>query len=74
MNRKEIIQKIKESETIKIKFAVADIDGVLRGKYIHKEKFLEVAEKDIGFCDVIFGWDSGDSCYDNVAFTGWQTG
>ena len=26
MNRKEIIQKIKESETIKIKFAVADID------------------------------------------------
>jgi glutamine synthetase len=74
MNRKEIIQKIKESETIKIKFAVADIDGVLRGKYIHKEKFLEVAEKDIGFCDVIFGWDSGDSCYDNVALTGWHTG
>jgi glutamine synthetase len=70
----EILAKLKLSDTDKIKFAVADIDGVLRGKYIHKNKFLDSLEKGIGFCDVIFGWDSSDSCYDNTNLTGWHTG
>lgn len=74
MNREEIIKKIQNSETAKIKFAVSDIDGILRGKYIHKKKFLDATNKTIGFCDVIFGWDSGDSCYDNSQITGWHTG
>lgn len=74
MDRNEIIQKIKESETKKVKFAIADIDGILRAKYLHKEKFLEVAGNGVGFCDVIFGWDSSDACYDHVTLTGWHTG
>ncbi|HKI88096.1 MAG TPA: glutamine synthetase family protein [Draconibacterium sp.] len=74
MNREEIIKKIQESETGKIKFAVSDIDGILRGKYIHKKKFFDAMQKSIGFCDVIFGWDSVDSCYDNSQITGWHTG
>jgi glutamine synthetase len=74
MNKKEIIKKIQELETVKIKFAVSDIDGILRGKYIHKKKFLNDIQKSIGFCDVIFGWDSGDSCYNNSQLTGWHTG
>lgn len=74
MNRKEIIEKIKNSESSRIKFAVADIDGVLRGKYIHKEKFLSAIDIGIGFCDVIFGWDCGDKCYENTEITGWHTG
>jgi glutamine synthetase len=74
MNRKEIIEKIKNAESSKIKFAVADIDGILRGKYIHKEKFLSAVESGIGFCDVIFGWDCSDKCYENTEVTGWQTG
>ncbi|MGH7272119.1 MAG: glutamine synthetase family protein, partial [Polyangiaceae bacterium] len=28
----------------------------------------------IGFCDVIFGWDSCDALYDNAKVTGWHTG
>lgn len=74
MNRKEIIEKIRNSESSRIKFAVTDIDGVLRGKYIHKEKFLSAIESGIGFCDVIFGWDCGDKCYENTEITGWHTG
>ena len=74
MTREEIIKKIKNSEVSKIKFAVADIDGVLRGKYINKDKFLEAIEKEIGFCDVIFGWDSNDVGYENGKITGWHTG
>jgi glutamine synthetase len=73
MINQEIIDKIREGSFTKIKLAVIDIDGVLRGKTISKEKFLEIAETGFGFCDVIFGWDSGDRCYDNGEVTGWHT-
>ena len=62
MNSREIIQKIRESNHIKIKYGVPDIDGILRSKYIHKQKFLEPAENQIGFYDVVFGWDFKDAC------------
>jgi glutamine synthetase len=62
------------AEKTKIKIAVTDIDGILRGKIISREKFDSVVEKGFGFCDVIFGWDSGDNAYDNATITGWHTG
>ncbi len=74
MDENEIIKRISDSEHIKIKYGIPDIDGVLRSKYIHKNKFLDVCKSQIGFCDVVFGWDSNDSCYDNTSVTGWHTG
>jgi glutamine synthetase len=74
MEKKDIINRIKQSDFQKIKIAVSDIDGILRGKVIHKEKFLEIVETNIGVCDVVFGWDSNDACYDNINYTGWHTG
>lgn len=74
MNTEEVIEIIKENEFSKIKVAVADIDGVLRGKFIHKEKFFQAVESSLGFCDVIFGWDANDEAYDNATVTGWHTG
>lgn len=71
---KDVLQKLSDNNTEKIKLAVADIDGVLRGKVISYEKFLSVAEKGFGFCDVVFGWDAGDIAYDNAKITGWHTG
>lgn len=73
MTYQKLIDKIKGSSCSQVKLAVADIDGILRGKVIHKDKFLEVAEKSIGFCDVIFGWDAADLCYNNVEVSGWHT-
>ncbi len=58
----------------KVKVAVSDIDGVLRGKYLHRDKFLSALKNGFGFCNVIFGWDSSDICYDNVKYTGWHSG
>ncbi|MGE5339781.1 MAG: glutamine synthetase family protein [Gemmatimonadota bacterium] len=58
----------------KVKVAVSDIDGVLRGKYLHKDKFMSAAEGGFGFCDVVFGWDINDACYDNTRLTGWHHG
>jgi glutamine synthetase len=63
-----------------VKVAITDIDGVLRGKYMHRDKFLKATESGFGFCDVIFGWDSNDELYQfkeregKNLFTGWHTG
>jgi glutamine synthetase len=56
-----------------VKIAVADGDGILRGKYLSRDKFLSALSKNLGFCDVILGWDSNDQLYDNTRFTGWHT-
>ncbi len=69
-----IVEAIRKSPLGKVKVAVADIDGVLRGKYLHKDKFLSAVEGGFGFCDVVLGWDSGDQCYDNTTITGWHHG
>ena len=59
-----------------VKVGVFDIDGILRGKYMRKDKFLSALEKGFGFCDVVLGWDSNDQLYVNpgVQHTGWHTG
>jgi glutamine synthetase len=72
-NAEEAHDFVARSEFPYVKLAVADIDGVLRGKYLHRDKFLAALEKGFGFCDVIVGWDSNDQLYDNVAYTGWHT-
>jgi glutamine synthetase len=56
-----------------VKVGVFDIDGVMRGKYMSKDKFLSALKHDFGFCDVVLGWDSNDQLYDNVKVTGWHT-
>ncbi|CAN5415390.1 glutamine synthetase [soil metagenome] len=58
----------------KVKVAVTDIDGILRGKTIRREKFFSILDKGFGFCDVVLGWDAHDAAYDNTEFTGWHTG
>ena len=68
------LEAIRKSGATKVKVAVSDIDGILRGKYLHKDKFFGAAESGFGFCDVVLGWDSSDNCYDNAKLTGWQHG
>lgn len=74
MTTNEIIEYVKNHPLGKVKIAFADIDGILRGKYISSEKFISVVENGTGFCDVIFGWDANDAAYDTAEFTGWHTG
>jgi glutamine synthetase len=57
-----------------VKVGVFDMDGVLRGKYMAKQKFFSALDKGFGFCDVVLGWDTNDQLYDNVTVTGWHTG
>lgn len=57
-----------------VKVGVFDIDGIMRGKYMSRAKFLSALESGYGFCDVVLGWDCQDQLYDNVKFTGWHSG
>lgn len=70
----EVLDEIRRSPAQKVKLAIVDVDGILRGKYVHKDKFLSAADSGFGFCNVVFGWDSSDVCYDNASYTGWHTG
>jgi glutamine synthetase len=58
MDTKEILQYVKNHAAGKVKLAITDIDGVLRGKYISSEKFFSLTDSGTSFCDVIFGWDA----------------
>lgn len=73
-NTQDILQYIQNAPSNKVKFAITDIDGILRGKIITRSKFLKAIDHSIGFCNVVFGWDMNDACYDNTRVTGWHTG
>ena len=53
---------------------LADIDGVLRGKFVGLDKLKSLLLKGGGFCDCVFGWDVDDQLYDGGAVTGWHSG
>lgn len=71
-----VIDDNRQSDGSYVKVGVFDVDGILRGKYMHRDKFLSALEKGFGFCDVVLGWDANDQLYDRpgVKFTGWHTG
>ncbi|KAG8716204.1 hypothetical protein FRC11_007378 [Ceratobasidium sp. 423] len=61
----EDLHNLLQNDT-KVKVAGIDVDGVLRGKFMSKDKFLSAVKGDgFGFCSVIFGWDMHDLVYPN---------
>ncbi len=69
------VRRLVESRGLShVKVGVFDIDGILRGKYLSREKLYSALDSGFGFCDVVLGWDSHDQLYDNVTYTGWHTG
>jgi glutamine synthetase len=67
---------VEQRQLTHVKVGVFDMDGVLRGKYMSRDKFFSALDKGFGFCDVVLGWDSNDQLYENpgVEYTGWHTG
>ena len=67
---------VEERQLTHVKVGLFDIDGVMRGKYMSREKFFSALRGGFAFCDVVLGWDSNDQLYDSpdVKFTGWHTG
>lgn len=73
-NHAQARQIVEERKLRHVKVGLFDVDGVMRGKYLSREKFFSALDKGFGFCDVILGWDVKDQLYDNVNYTGWHTG
>ncbi|MBI2785343.1 MAG: glutamine synthetase [Legionella longbeachae] len=67
-------QIIEERKLNHIKVGLFDIDGIMLGKYMSRNKFFSALENGFSFCDVVLGWDSKDKLYDNAKYTGWHTG
>ncbi|QRW27692.1 glutamine synthetase [Rhizoctonia solani] len=61
----EDLHNLLQNDT-KVKVAGIDVDGILRGKFMSKDKFLSAVKGEgFGFCSVIFGWDMHDLVYPN---------
>ncbi|MEJ2132002.1 MAG: glutamine synthetase, partial [Gammaproteobacteria bacterium] len=69
----ERVAELREQGAARAKIGLADLDGVVRGKYISLDKLEGLARQPGGFCDCVFGWDMDDQLYDNAVFTGWHT-
>jgi glutamine synthetase len=64
---------VQASQLSHIKVGLSDVDGVMLGKYLRRDKFLGALRSGLAFCDVVFGWDLDDQLYDNTKYTGWHT-
>jgi glutamine synthetase len=65
---------VNERNLTHVKVGVFDLDGVMRGKYMSRDKFFSALDHGFAFCDVVLGWDVNDQLYDNGIVTGWHTG
>ena len=67
---------VEERDIDYVKIGLHDVDGILRGKYVSRDKFYAILENGLAFCDVVLGWDSNDQLYEteDITFTGWHTG
>ncbi len=57
-----------------IKFALTDLNGILRGKTINIKKFFSILDNGGSFYDGILAGDIQDALLDNIHFTGAHTG
>lgn len=74
MNADSTLSLLDEHGITRIRLGTFDLDGVLRGKYVSRDKLASAIEAGMGFCDVLFGWDMNDDLYDRESLTGWHTG
>ena len=74
MDLTDILNAFESSGIQRIRLGTFDIDGILRGKYVSRDKFESAVSSGMSFCDVLFGWDMNDDLYDRESLTGWSTG
>ena len=73
-NIDEAIELINRRGLSHIKVGFFDLDGVMLGKYMSRDKFIAALKNGFSFCSVVLGWDCQDHLYDNTKLTGWHTG
>ena len=66
--RAQALEAVRSSRCNRVKLAVCDIDGLLRGKVIHSDRFPAVLDGGFGFN--VFGCDVNDRPYDEDHLSG----
>lgn len=68
-------RKIVEKRDLQhVKIAITDLNGVMRSKYLARDKFISALDHGFGFCNVILGTDMDDQLLGGMELTGWHTG
>jgi glutamine synthetase len=72
----ETVRKYFEANQIKaVQFGMPDIDGLIRGKTVPAEFFLDsIVPRGSTIPNIIYGWDIEDTLMDTLSVSGWQTG
>ena len=73
----DIERLLNDEPTTMIRIGVTDMDGVIRGKCLSAERFLQALDGGLSICDCLLGWDIADRLYDTEhsnAQVGWQFG
>ena len=66
----EVRAFVREKSPRHVKVGVFDVDGVLRGKFIARDKFLSALDDGYGFCNALLGWDVAHRERDYAMLTG----
>ncbi len=80
MNPREVRTKedalaiVEERGVSHVKIGLVDLDGVVRGKYLSRDKFISAVKSGFCFTEIFFGWDIADQICPEVTFSGWHTG
>jgi glutamine synthetase len=73
-DKESVRQFVKNQMIERFKIGLVDLNGILRGKYISKDKFISGLDSGLSFCDVIIGCDVNDDLIKDLNYTGWHTG
>jgi glutamine synthetase len=73
-SNQELLIFIQDHKITRFKIGVIDFNGILRGKFISKTKFISGLESGLNFCDVVIGCDVNDDLIKDLKYTGWSTG
>ncbi|MEJ2429036.1 MAG: glutamine synthetase family protein [Deltaproteobacteria bacterium] len=74
ISKNDVIALIEEHDIRTVQIGYADIQGVMRGKYIPARFFVESIDKGVAFCVVALGWDIQCMIVNGLDFSSWANG
>ena len=67
-------EQIEKHNIHTVRLAYVDMQGVVRGKFLPAQSFMELIDRGAFFCSATLVWDIQCDVIDNVSFSSWETG